>query len=107
MAGDLSNATAFEHTQPYTEAVFSNRVNHPSDQSITALEKFKQLCRDHMVLHDDSYIDIIFGVIMGNRLDSKPIWLYLVGPAGGGKTEIVQTLEGAGREIYYRFPLLI
>ena len=27
----------------------------------TPLEKFKALCRKHMVIYDDRYIDVIFG----------------------------------------------
>ncbi len=66
----------------------------------TPLEKFKALCRKHMVIYDDRYIDVIFGVIFANRLNSKPVWLYLISPPGGGKTEILQSLEQDRREIY-------
>ena len=58
------------------------------------IEKFKETCREYLVINDDSYIDIIFGTYFANFLDSSPVWLYLIGPPGGGKTEVVQALGG-------------
>ena len=67
-------------------------------QTVTKLQRFKRVCHKYLVLHDDTYIDVIFGVIFANRLDSKPVWLYLVGAPSSGKTEIIQALTGP--EIY-------
>ena len=64
------------------------------------IEHYKDVCHRHMVIENDEYIDVIFGTIFANRLNSKPVWLYLVAPPGGGKTEILQSLDGPGREIY-------
>ena len=62
--------------------------------TLSALESFKKTCTKHLIIDNTDYIDIIFGAIFANRLDSKPVWLYIVGPPGAGKTEIVQSLEG-------------
>ena len=61
---------------------------------MTALEQFKLVCHKYLIINDDEYLDVVFGVIMANRLDSKPVWLYLVGPPSCGKTEILQALSG-------------
>jgi len=66
---------------------------------VTKLEAFKKVCKDWMVISDDTYIDVLFGVIAANRLDSKPVWLYLIGPPGSGKTEIVQSWRNVA-EVY-------
>jgi len=58
------------------------------------LDNFKQVCHKYLIIHDDTYIDLIWGVYFANFLDSSPVWLYLIGPAGSGKTEIVQSLGG-------------
>ena len=61
----------------------------------TKLEEFKRTCKKWLIIRDDEYIDVLFGTVFANRLDSKPVWLYLVGPPGCGKTEIVQSWHGA------------
>ena len=63
-------------------------------RSSTILERFKKKCHKYLVIRDDDYIDIIFAVVFANRLDSKPVWLYLVGAPSSGKTEILQALVG-------------
>ena len=75
-------------------------VETQQDGNRTALDDFKVTCHKHMVMSNDEYIDVVFGVVLANRLDSKPVWLYLVIPPGGGKTEVLQALDGPGREIY-------
>lgn len=66
---------------------------------MTKLEQFKRTCHKYLVFEDDTFIDVIFAVIMANRLNSKPVCLYLVGPPSSGKTEILQAL-GNSDEIY-------
>ena len=65
----------------------------------TRLKKFKEVCHKWLVIGNDEYIDVQFGAIFANRLDSKPVWLYIVGPPGSGKTEILQSFTGS-KEIY-------
>lgn len=61
---------------------------------ITALATFKQTFHKYLVVNDDTYVDVFFGVIFANRLASKPVWLYLVGPASSGKTDLIQAVDG-------------
>lgn len=67
---------------------------------MTELERFKKVCHKYLVINDTTYIDVIFGCIMANRLDSKPVWLYLVSPPSSGKTEMLVPLYGSP-EIYW------
>ena len=60
----------------------------------TRLDAFKKVCHKWLHIENDEYIDVVFGVAFANRLDVKPVWLYLVAPPGGGKTEIVQSFDG-------------
>ena len=66
---------------------------------MTTLEQFKRTCHKYLIFDDDTFIDIIFAVILANRLNSKPVCLYLVGPPSSGKTAILQTLSDSD-EIY-------
>lgn len=60
----------------------------------TRLQKFKDVCHQWLIIEDDSYIDVIFGAICANQLDTKPIWLYVIGPPSSGKTEVLRACEG-------------
>jgi hypothetical protein len=65
-------------------------------KKLTPLARFKKVLAKYMVIDDMSYIDIVCGVLMANKLDSKPVWLYLVGVPSSGKTEILQAFQGDG-----------
>jgi len=57
---------------------------------LNQLENFIRVCRRYLVLRSTDYIDIIFGTIFANRLDSDPVWIYIVGPPGSGKSEVLR-----------------
>ncbi len=59
---------------------------------LSQLERFKRICRRHLIINDTTFIDVIFGTLFANRRDSDPVWLYLVGPPSSGKTKILQAL---------------
>lgn len=61
---------------------------------MTALDQFKLVCHKHLVINDDSYLDVILGTILANKLDSTPVWVYIVGPPSSGKTEVLRCLTG-------------
>jgi AAA+ superfamily predicted ATPase len=42
---------------------------------------------------------VVFGTIMAHRLDGDPVWLFLIGPPGDGKTEVVRSMS-ADEAIY-------
>jgi len=43
--------------------------------------------------HDPDILKLVAGIIVGNRLDSMPIWAMLVAPSGGGKSAIVEIFD--------------
>jgi len=60
----------------------------------TELDNFKKVCRKWLILEEDWHIDIQFGVFFANQyLNSKPVWVYIVGPPGSGKTEVLQAWD--------------
>ncbi len=38
-------------------------------------------------------LDVVLGTVMAHRLDGDPCWLFLVGPPGDGKTEILRSMS--------------
>lgn len=54
------------------------------------LEVFKKW----LVLDDPEVIKIICAVMLANRLVGDPLWLFIIAPPGGSKTEILRSLTG-------------
>lgn len=58
----------------------------------TRLEKYKKIYCKYHYMTDTTVLDVVFGTVFANRLDEKPVWLYMVGPPSCGKTQAVQPL---------------
>jgi predicted transcriptional regulator len=50
--------------------------------------------RGWLHLPDTGALDVVLGTIAANRLEGDPVWLLLVGPPGGGKSEILNAAYG-------------
>ena len=44
-------------------------------------------------LNSTDAIDVMYGTVIANRLNSNPVWLFFVGSSGTAKTELVQSLD--------------
>lgn len=42
---------------------------------------------------DDEVIDVIMACAIDRKLSGDPLWLFLISPSGGTKTEIVRSLQ--------------
>jgi hypothetical protein len=51
--------------------------------------------RKWMHLPNPELLDIIYGTLLGNRLPGDPLWLFLVAPPGGAKSEFLMSLGKA------------
>jgi hypothetical protein len=61
----------------------------------TRVQQFVEVYAKWLIVEDTDYFYIVFGTIFANcRLNSKPLWMYIVAPPGGGKTELLQALDG-------------
>jgi ribosomal protein S25 len=40
-------------------------------------------------------IDVMYGTALSNRLDNDPVWMFIVGPSGGGKSGPLMSMIGA------------
>ena len=58
-------------------------------------EKVVEGYREWLEMPDPEILDIIFGTILANRLDGDPLWMFIVGPPGCGKTEPLMSLTGS------------
>jgi len=58
--------------------------------SNTPLDNFKATLARYMHFEDSSHVDVCFGTVFANGLDSSPTWLFLVGPPSSGKTAVLE-----------------
>jgi len=58
-----------------------------------------KMYRKWLYLESTDSIDVLFGTAIANRMQGDPLWLFLVAPPGGTKTELVNTIS-SGPNIY-------
>jgi hypothetical protein len=58
------------------------------------LRQALRVYRNHLVMSKDmeDALRVIYAVVIGNQLPDDPLWMYLVGPPSGGKTELLMSL---------------
>jgi hypothetical protein len=59
----------------------------PLDRTIATFRKW-------LYLPDPAPLLVTLGAVAANVRDGDPVWLLLVGPPGGGKSELLQSLIG-------------
>lgn len=57
------------------------------------LEEVQKGIEKWLYIEDPSDIKIILGCTLDRRIKGEPIWVFLVGPPGNTKTEIIRSLE--------------
>jgi hypothetical protein len=48
-----------------------------------------------LLMPDTLLLDVIFGTVLAHRIPGDPVWMFIVGPPGSGKTEPLDALTGA------------
>ena len=46
-------------------------------------------------LKNTDVLDVLYGAVIANRMEGDPVWLFLVAPPGGTKTELIMSLADA------------
>jgi hypothetical protein len=57
------------------------------------LDDTRHVFQKWLHLPDTGSLDAVLATVMANRLDGDPVWLLLVGPPGGGKSEILNAVS--------------
>lgn len=47
-----------------------------------------------LYIEDVEAIDILYGVALSHYLPGEPVWLFIIGPPGGTKTELLRAFKG-------------
>jgi hypothetical protein len=59
-----------------------------------ALAAVERTFQTWLHLPDLGPLRVVLGMVAANRMQGDPVWLLVVGPPGGGKTEILQSITG-------------
>ena len=57
-------------------------------------EPVLEIFKKWLILDDPEIIKIICATMLANRLQGDPLWLFIIAPPGGSKTEILRSLTG-------------
>jgi hypothetical protein len=58
------------------------------------LAGLKQAFSRWLLIEDDAFLPVLTGAVLAHRLGGEPVWLLLVAPPGGTKSEPLRTLYG-------------
>lgn len=90
-------------TQPNTSPMSENEIKELRDaalrrQELAALEPIdfpalEKIVHDWILLIDTGIVKLLAAVIVANRFNKRdPVWAMIIGPSGGGKTELLTML---------------
>jgi hypothetical protein len=76
---------------PKEERAQQIKLTGPGIPAEKVFEKF----RKWLFIENGEALEILFGSVFANRIDGDPLWLFLVAPPGGMKTELLLSLSDA------------
>lgn len=65
------------------------------DGRLISREEVYQEYGKHLTLKDPYCLDVLFGTAIGNRIPGDPLWLYLIAPPSGTKSELIMSIDQA------------
>lgn len=68
--------------------------NYDKIKNNYSLEVFKEVVKDWLYIEDTEVLDIVVATIMGEKIGGDPLWLFLIAPPGGSKTELLRSFTG-------------
>jgi len=60
------------------------------------LEILYSIYKKYLYIQDTNRIDVVLAVALSRKLEGLPLWLFIVGPSGDGKTEQIKALDDGG-----------
>lgn len=62
--------------------------------SISQRQSLLNTLRDWLYIEDTVSLDVLYGVALSHYLPGEPVWLFLIAPPGGTKTELLRAFQG-------------
>ena len=67
---------------------------------VFTLDSLLNAFRKWLELDETDYIEIILATVLSNEIPGDPVWIFVVGPPGASKTEVLRSFTGLGDRIY-------
>lgn len=68
-------------------------MSHELNLKSFPLAEFKSVIKNHLLIEEDTVIDVIVATVIGNFMNADPLWVLLIGPPSSGKTELLNTIS--------------
>jgi hypothetical protein len=59
-----------------------------------SLEEYKTKMKSWLCIEDDEILDIVVSAIISEKVGGDPLWIFLIAPPGGTKTELLRSFNG-------------
>jgi len=95
----VEDLSALMHTEPplqETQRVEKGDVDEPSGKGLLAEEVTDRYTKWLEMTNTDC-LDVMFGSVFANRMEGDPLWMFMVAPPGGMKSELLMSLQEAPR----------
>jgi hypothetical protein len=56
------------------------------------LKEINDLYKETYYMEDDNIVPLIVSIVVGSKLEAPPVWMFLIGPSSGGKSELISVL---------------
>lgn len=58
------------------------------------LDRFKENLKKWLHVGDEEILEVVLAGIIGEKIGGDPLWLFLIAPPGGSKTELLRSFNG-------------
>lgn len=69
-------------------------ITFAKPEDINTIEKLEEEIEKILLLKDKGIVRMVVATVVANRMDLDPVWILLVAPPSGGKTEMITAIAG-------------
>jgi 5S rRNA maturation endonuclease (ribonuclease M5) len=82
-----------EFFKSYDKEAFKELVEKQSQKETITYEQLCAVVDKWLLLPDKNVLKIVLATLIAHHFDSDPLWMFLVAPPSGSKTEIISTVS--------------
>lgn len=96
----MALAESFRRKRPETDETSAEATTSGASITPYTLSEMETVFRKWLLIRDRLLLPVFAGAVLSHRLKSDPVWLLIVAPPGGTKTEPLRALDG--RDGFYQ-----